>query len=304
MYLDHFKLKSFPFSLTPNTDFYCQMQSHEAVFNVLIVSVQNGEGFIKVIGEVGSGKTILCRRLLNVLSDDYVSVYIPNPDLSPSGLRKAVAKELAIQFDEHIDDHALLCLISDRLIQLHAENKKVVMLVDEAQALKADCLEALRLMTNLETESDKLLQVVLFGQPELDTMLHQPDMRQLLQRITFSCRLAPISKQDMNNYIAHRLIVAGHAYDSIFTMPARKLLYKASFGIPRVINVLCHKALLVAYGKGKNKVTKSAMLAAIRDTDFTQKRLSVKRGAMFALGGVVVICVLLYTAIKFHYLKT
>ncbi len=267
MYLEHFKLNSFPFTLTPNTDFYCELPTHEGVFNVLMVTVQSGEGFIKVIGEVGTGKTILCRRLLNELPGDYVTAYIPNPDLTPEGLRKALAHELDIEFDNDIDQHALLELIMAKLLEQHQNNKKVVLVIDEAQALSVECLEAVRLLTNLETESTKLLQVVLFAQPELEEMLNTHQLRQLRQRITFSCSLAPISQNDMRNYLAHRLVVAGHTYDNIFTPKARVLLYKASQGLPRLINVLCHKALLAAFGKGHQVVTKHDMLAAIKDTD-------------------------------------
>jgi hypothetical protein len=171
MYQTHFGLASLPFTITPDTGFFHNAGTHQEALNVLLVALRTGEGFIKVTGEVGTGKTLLCRQLLNNLEADFVTAYIPNPFLNPTALRMALAEELGIEFARNIGQHRLLKLITERLVELNAAGKRVVLLLDEAQAMPDDSLEALRLLTNLETEHDKLMQVVLFGQPELDRRL-------------------------------------------------------------------------------------------------------------------------------------
>ncbi len=269
MYLEHFNLHTLPFTLTPNTNFYCNLPGHQAVFNVLMISLQNGEGFIKVTAEVGAGKTLLCRKLLNALDERFVAAFIPNPDLTAEGLRKSLACELSIQCDPGVDQHTLMDLITKRLIQIHRENKQAVLVIDEAQALPDECLEALRLLTNLETESKKLLHVVLFGQPELDTRLAERRFRQLKQRIAFSCHLQPLAKQEVKDYVNYRLVKAGQSLGSIFSRSASDLLYRASGGVPRVINILCHKAMMAAFGRGETRIGTKAMKRAIADTEWT-----------------------------------
>jgi MSHA biogenesis protein MshM len=267
MYLEHFKLNTLPFSLAPNTQFYCSLTTHNEALNVLLLSLGQGEGFIKIIGEVGTGKTMLCRMLLNSLDHNYVTAYIPNPDQNGHSLRLSLAHELGLKVDTELAGHQLLELINYRLLELHKAGIQTVLIIDEAQALPDESLEAVRLLTNLETEEKKLLQVVLFGQPELDDKLYQNNMRQLLQRITFSYRLNPLNPQELDKYIYHRLAKAGYTYGMIFSEGARKQLYRASGGLPRVLNVLCHKALLVAYGRGLDKVDTKSMKRAISDTE-------------------------------------
>lgn len=275
MYLDHFKLNKAPFTLTPNTDFFCELPTHQEALTVLLLSLAQGEGFIKIIGEVGTGKTLLCRILLNSLDDNYVSAYIPNPDQTPNSLRFAVASELGIQTKRNWTQYQLLEAINMRLLELHKEGKKTVLVIDESQALSKACLEAVRLLTNLETEEQKLLQVVLFGQPELDTNLEQYGLRQLKQRITFSYHLQPLARQEQDRYLNHRLAKAGYTYGNLFTEGALKRLYKASKGMPRLLNILCHKALLVSYGQGKQLVDKKAVGRAIADTESVSSKSRV-----------------------------
>ncbi len=267
MYLEHFKFKELPFALTPNVDFFCQLKGHQEALNTILFSLQLGEGFIKIIGEVGSGKTLLCRKLLENLTNHYVTAYIPNPDLSPLELRYAFARELGIPLTSAQDSHELQALIMNQLLTLHGEGKKIVLLLDEAQALPVESIEALRLLTNLETKTTKLLQVVLFGQPELDEKIKLPELRQLKQRISFSYRLPTLSREDMDVYLFHRLAVAGNNRGALFSKQARNLLFKASAGIPRLVNILSHKSLLVAYGRGDAKISKKIMHLAIRDTE-------------------------------------
>ncbi len=266
MYLEHFGLKELPFSLTPNTHYFCDLPGHMAAYNVLKFSLRSGEGLIKVIGEVGAGKTLLCRKVLNGMDGDFVLAYIPNPNLSPTGMHKTIARELSIPITEDMDDSTILEKITELLIQLRRSGKHVALLIDEAQTLSDESLEALRLLTNIETESEKLLQIVLFAQPELDVRLNQHKFRQLKQRISFSHYLGPIDKKYLDAYLGYRLATAGHARGELFNHAARELLYKASQGIPRVINILSHKAMLVAYGRGSKKISRAEMLEAIKDS--------------------------------------
>ena len=267
MYQSHFGLASLPFTITPDTGFFHNAGTHQEALNVLLVALRTGEGFIKVTGEVGTGKTLLCRQLLNSLADDVVTAYIPNPFLNPIALRMALAEELGIEFARNIGQHRLLKRINERLVELNAAGRRVVLLLDEAQAMPDDSLEALRLLTNLETEHDKLMQVVLFGQPELDRRLAGNHLRQLRQRILFSHRLQPLEHAGLRAYIEHRLRIAGWRGGPLFTPRALRRLHRASRGIPRLVNVLCHKALLAAYGRGDRVVDHRHLQRAILDTE-------------------------------------
>jgi MSHA biogenesis protein MshM len=267
MYLYHFGIKELPFTLTPNTSYYFGLPSHKEAIEVLSTALQSGEGFIKVTGEVGAGKTLICRKLLNELPDGFVTAYIPNPYLSPAELRRSVAAELNVELPEGTDQQEFTQLIQQRLIDIHQQHKNAVLIIDEAQALPDESIEALRLMTNLETESQKLLQVVLFGQPELDQKLRQPKLRQLLQRITFSYKLRLMNADQLYQYVRHRMAVAGYKVDGLFSQEVCQLMHKASGGTPRIVNVLCHKALMLAYGEGVHKISVEHALAAIEDTE-------------------------------------
>ena len=272
MYLEHFGFERSPFTITPDTSFFLDHGSHREAMNVLLLALQSGEGFIKVTGEVGTGKTLLCRRLLNTLDENFVTAYIPNPALSPVALRMALAEELDIEFARNTGQHRLLQRISQRLIELHAAGKQVVLLLDEAQSIPDESMEALRLLTNLETEQDKLLQVVLFGQPELDQRLQQVHLRQLRQRILFNYTLQPLDRTTLEVYLNHRLLIAGYRGAPLFTRSALKLLHRSSRGIPRLANILCHKALLCAFGRGDHLIKPFHIRQAAADTEDVQPR--------------------------------
>lgn len=243
---------------------------YQDALNVMLVALRSGEGFIKVVGEVGVGKTILCRKLINSLGDKFVTAYIFNPYLQPDALLFSLADELDLKYTETTGQHQLLKGITDRLIELHREGKQVVLCMDEVQAMPIRTLETVRLLTNLETEKRKLLQVVLFGQPELDELLEQPSIRQLKQRITFSYNLLPLNRPATLAYLRHRLQVAGLQGKDLFTPSAIDYLQHVTGGIPRLINIVAHKALIVAYGEGDYTVGLKHMRQASSDTVKTQ----------------------------------
>jgi MSHA biogenesis protein MshM len=309
MYASHFSLDTLPFQLTPDTSFYFDYRGHREALNVLLVALRSGEGFVKVSGEVGTGKTLLCRMLLNALDgardSNFVTAYLPNPCLGGNGLRAALASELGLECPRNLGQHHLLKRIHEHLLQLAAEGRPVVVCLDEAQALSDESLEALRLFTNLETERHKLLQVVLFGQPELDERLARTGLRQLRQRITFSHRLEPLDAAGVAEYVRHRLSVAGARDAGLMTPAALRALSCGAGGIPRLVNILGHKALLAAYGEGASRVGPAHVRRAIRDTEGAVApawfaswsygalgtlglgTLGLGLGALLALGGVL-----------------
>ncbi|WP_085298422.1 ExeA family protein [Cognaticolwellia mytili] len=269
MYLYHFGLRELPFTLTPNTNFYLGLEPHNEALAVLITALKTGEGFIKVVGEVGTGKTLLCRKLLNEIPEHFVTAYIPNPYLKPDELRRAVAVELGVKHAQRMSLQLLTQRIQTRLLELHSQGHSVVLILDEAQALPSESLEALRLFTNLETETRKLLQVVLFAQPELDQRLAETAFRQLKQRITFSYKLRAMTKFEVEQYIQHRLQVAGYKGENLFGHALTKKIAKATHGIPRLVNIICHKMLMLGYGEGSCQLTKKHLSSAIKDTEST-----------------------------------
>lgn len=274
MYLQHYGLKEMPFTITPDTEFFMNRAGYQDALNVMLVALRSGEGFIKVVGEVGVGKTILCRKLINSLGENFVTAYIYNPYLQPDTLLFSLADELGLEYEKTIGQHHLLKSITDKLIQLHHEGKQVVLCMDEVQAMPIRTLETVRLLTNLETEKRKLLQVVLFGQPELDDLLEQPSIRQLKQRITFSYNLLPLNRLAMLTYIRHRLAIAGFRGKDLFTSQSVDFLHHVTGGVPRLINIVAHKALIAAYGEGDSTVRLKHMRQASRDTVKTQNMKS------------------------------
>jgi MSHA biogenesis protein MshM len=270
MYESHFGLQEAPFALTPNTRYFLRARSHNDALELLLVALREREGFIKITGEVGTGKTLLCRLLLNELEHKAYTAYIPNPHLTPETLYAAVAEELGVDVDACANTHQILKALNQRLIALAIDQRPVVLVIDEAQAMPEDTIEALRLLTNLETESIRLLQVVLFGQPELDELLKRESLRQLRQRITFQYRLAPLDKVLVAQYLRHRLAQAGYNGGDLFTPSALRLVTRSTGGIPRLVNIIAHKSMLAAWGKGDRQVARAHVMMAIRNTDSAQ----------------------------------
>jgi MSHA biogenesis protein MshM len=265
-YHTHFGLREAPFSITPDTSFFFACRSIQEALNTLLIALGNGEGFIKITGEVGTGKTLLCRKFLATLGPGWASAYVPNPRLEPRALVQAVAGELGVRADGGVDQHQLLKGITLALLDHARHGRRVVLCMDESQVMPLETLETLRLLTNLETEKRKLLQVVLFGQPELDRKLASESIRQLRQRITFHYDLTGLDREEIGAYVTHRLQIAGHAGLALFDRGALAALHRASRGVPRLVNILSHKAMLLAYGEGGQHVGRRHVLAAAEDT--------------------------------------
>jgi len=267
MYLAHFGLTELPFGITPDTAFAFSGRAHQEALNTLQVALASGEGFIKITGEVGTGKTMLCRKLLATLDEGaWVSAYVPNPNLEPRALLFAVAEELGLGVDPGLDQYRLLKRIGVALLDMARSRRRVVLCMDESQAMPLETLEAVRLMTNLETEKRKLLQVVLFGQPELDRKLESASVRQLRQRITFQHDLQTLDEEEVGSYFTHRMRTAGYAGPALLSSSARRALFQASRGVPRLVNILSHKALFLLYGEDSHRVERRHIRAATLDT--------------------------------------
>ncbi len=266
MYLYRFAMKKLPFGLTPDTEFFCPLETHIEALNVLNFALNSGEALIKIVGEVGTGKTLLCRLLLNQLEKKHFVAYIPYPKLSAKELKFSLAKELGIRLNENSRDDQISQKIQTKLININKKQGPVVLLIDEAQLLDDECLETLRLFTNLETEQYKLIQLVLLGQPELDKNLAKPALRQIKQRIVFSYHLKRLNQGQIRTYVQQRLAVVGKQ-PIVFSWLANTLLTFYSKGIPRVINILCHKALLLSFGQNKQSINAINLIRAAKDTE-------------------------------------
>lgn len=265
MYLAHFGLTELPFGITPDTQYIYSATAHQEALNTLMFAVESGEGFVKITGEVGTGKTLLCRKFLSMLEEPYLAAYIPNPQVDPRALLGAVAEEMGAS--QAGESRHIIKSINQRLLSLANEGRTVVLCIDEAQTMPQLTLETLRLLSNLETEKRKLIHIVLFGQPELDEKLSHPSVRQLRQRIAFHYRMPPLRRNEMDDYLAHRLRVAGYHGERVFSAMARRTLYRCSGGTPRLVNILAHKSMLAAFGEGRPTVGYRQVFAAVRDTE-------------------------------------
>lgn len=262
MYQAHFGFEQLPFTLTPNTDLFYGLAPHFEAIQTVISALEMGEGVIKVTGEVGTGKTMVCRMLVNHLKNCTALIYLPNPVLSGADLRHAVAKELDLKVE---NEASLVDNIQHKLIELHNSGLRVVAIIDEAQALSDEALEALRLFGNLETEDKKLLQIVLLGQPELDARLEAYHLRQFRQRITFSSTLRALTLDETVAYIDNRIAKSG-GNPELFSLNQKKAICRSSLGIPRLINQLCHKALLLSFSESKKSIDNQHLFSAMHET--------------------------------------
>jgi type II secretory pathway predicted ATPase ExeA/septal ring-binding cell division protein DamX len=270
MYHDFFGLREAPFRITPNTDFFFAGGNRGAILDALLYAIGQGEGIVKVTGEVGSGKTMLCRMLQARLPEDVLGVYLANPSVSPDEILHAIAHELELPLPVGSGRLEAMQRLTAFLLDCHAANRQVVLFVEESQGMPIATLEEIRLLSNLETDRHKLLQIVLFGQPELDALLRKPEIRQLRERITHSFTLAPLSAADIGLYLDFRLRAAGYKGPDLFGPAVVARIARASAGLTRRVNLLGDKTLLAAFSESSHAVAPRHVKAAIRDSEFAQ----------------------------------
>ncbi|MCB5190077.1 AAA family ATPase [Methylobacillus arboreus] len=277
MYYAHFGLKEPPFKITPNTDFFFSGGNRGAVLEALSYAILHGEGIVKVVGEVGSGKTMLCRMLQTQLPDHVDNVYLANPSMAPEDVLHAIALELRLDLPSDLSRLEVMQRLQQALLEKHAAKRQVVVFVEEAQGMPLATLEEIRLLTNLETRHDKLLQIVLFGQPELDENLNRREIRQLKERITHSFYLGPLNQDEIEEYLMFRLRAAGYYGPPLFSKRAIKQLAEKAQGLVRRVNILADKSLLAAFAANTYQVTPRHVRAAIRDSEFASDRPSSQK---------------------------
>lgn len=291
MYLEYFGFREKPFSITPDPRFLFLSRRHREALAHLLYGIRNRSGFIEITGEVGTGKTTLLRTLLGELGEEgYRTAFIFNPRLSSLELLRSINHEFGID-DAGRDRSELLRHLNDFLLKENAAGRTVVLVVDEAQNLKPSVLEEIRLLSNLETESDKLIQIVLVGQPELGRLLGQKDLRQLRQRITVRYCLGTMGRPDTATYVGHRLEVAGAGARVRFTPAALRRIHRFAGGVPRLVNVLCDRALLIAYTREVRRIDRGLVGEAI--SELRRDRSWLQRGALFRVAGFFALGVLL-----------
>jgi general secretion pathway protein A len=266
VYLDYYGLTHPPFEITPNPRLIFYSAKHREAFNHLLYGIRERKGFVQLTGEVGAGKTTLCRALLEALDDRYSTALILNPVMSPNELMKAIAIEFGLPVNG-LDRLDTLAVINQFLLQQVDEGKESVLIIDEAQDLTEELLEQVRLLSNLETDSGKLLQIVLLGQPELRDRLNSPRLRQLRQRITVRYHLLPLSRQEVGKYVQHRLHLSGGNGTPCFTRPALWRICHYTQGIPRLVNALCDKALLAGFVEHQKRIGFRLVNRAVRELE-------------------------------------
>jgi len=266
VYLEFYGLRQAPFDLTPNPRFLFHSAKHREAFNHLLYGIRERKGFVQLTGEVGAGKTTLCRALLEQLDSHYSTALILNPVLNADELMKAIATEFGLQV-KGLDRMETIATISDFLLKQVLYGKETVLIIDEAQNLTEDLLEQVRLLSNIETDDRKLLQIVLMGQPELRERLNSPRLKQLRQRITVRYHLAPLKLVEMGQYIHHRLSLAGANGIPNFTRPALWRIFRYSQGVPRLVNAICDKALLAGFVAHSERITFGMVGRAIRELE-------------------------------------
>jgi MSHA biogenesis protein MshM len=286
MYLAYFGLKQPPFRITPNSEFFFSGGQRGAILDALVYAISHGEGITKVSGEVGSGKTMLCRMLQARLPRHIETVYLAHPNVSPEEILTAIAKELKLRVARTAGRIATVQALHAHLLKRHAEGRQVVVFVEEAQTIPIPTLEELRLLFNLETERNKLLQIVLFGQPELERTLALPEIRQLKERITHSFVLPPFSREEVAGYLAFRLHAAGYRGPELFNSHAVRHIARISRGLTRRVNILADKTLIAAFAEKSHTIKLKHVLSAARDSEFAQAR-DVRWRIAQSLGGAL-----------------
>lgn len=300
MYLDFFGLHKPPFRITPDTHAFFEGSDRGAILNALCYAIAHGEGIIKVVGEVGSGKTMLCRMLPLKLAEQIDWVYLAHPSLSPEHTLHAIAQEMGLAVTENADKLSVMRLLHEALLLRHTNGRQVVVLVEEAQGMPLETLEEIRLLSNLETNDHKLLQIVLFGQPELDENLAAPSIRQLRERITYSLYLTPLSLPDIQAYLNFRLRAVGYTGPDLFSYQVARAIAHYSQGLVRRINIIADKTLLFAYTQDRHTLTVNDIRQAAKDSNFKPTRPAT---LWFGVAGLVA-CLMVgafYIGVKFKH---
>lgn len=300
MYYDYFGLNQPPFRITPDTSLFFPGGNRGAILNAMIYAITSGEGIVKVVGEVGSGKTMLCRMLTVELPDNVEVVYIANPSLTPEHILHAIAIELKLAVNASDNRLRVMQSLQQYLLKRHSENRQVVLFIEEAQSMPMNTLEEIRLLSNLETHQHKLLQIVLFGQPELDQMISRREIRQLKERITYSFCLNPLNHNEIRDYLNTRLRASGYRGNEIFTNSAIREIARYSKGLLRRINILADKSLLAAYAANQHSVSSKLVRVAAKDTEFVAGWQHFRIAAVVA--GVAIALILAAWLLPFNHL--
>lgn len=297
MYTKYFGFNEKPFTLTPNPRFIFLSKNHKEAFAHLLYGINNHYGFIELTGEVGTGKTTVLRTLLGQLQEDnYRTALIFSPCLTGLELMRNINTEFGICSNSN-SSNELLTDLNRFLLMETAEGRTVILVIDEAQNLAPDVLEQVRLISNLETENDKLIQIILAGQPELETLLNRPDLRQLNQRIAVRYKLRSMSMNETSSYIRQRMEVAGETGGVTFSDYAIKWVYFFTHGVPRMINILCDRTLLISYGNERRRITSGIVFQGIREIKRPQRRKLI-----WVLAGIISILVAEYAGTTMNWL--
>ena len=289
MYYAHFGLSQPPFRITPNTDFFFDGGNRGPILEALLYALNTGEGIVKVTGEVGSGKTMLCNMLQTRLPENIETVYLANPSVSPDEILHAIAFELQLGLPRNASRLEVMHGLHEFLLKRFAEGRRVVVFVEESQGMPLATLEEIRLLSNLETQNDKLLQIILFGQPELDVNLREPHIRQLRERITHSFRLEPLTEPEIREYLMFRMRAAGYRGPDLFSTAVVSAITRASNGLTRRVNLIADKALLAAFAENTHTVKPKHVEAAIRDSEFSRDSAPARARPGLAWAALLVI---------------
>ena len=299
MYYEYFGLNQPPFRITPDTSLFFPGGDRGAILEALVYAVLNNEGIVKVTGEVGSGKTMLCRMLEKELPDRVEVVYLANPSVSPENILHAIAFELKLPSQPGISRLQVMHQLQEYLLQRHGENRQVVVFVEEAQGMPIETLEEIRLLSNLETRQHKLLQIVLFGQPELDERIARKEIRQLKERITYSFRLNPFKSPDIREYLNSRLRSCGYRSVDVFEDGAVAALARYSGGLVRRINILADKSMLAAYADNTRQVGARHVERAAADSEFVPALYRYRRAALAgAVAAAIAVTVIIWAVLR------